>query len=123
LTLQKKSNPSLTSPQSCLNPEAKALFASIRHASAGFTHLGTDGVLRSFDGDRNVVDYRQLSPEEIQIALQVYPPHMRDQIKDKFAGVDGRNVKDEETLLHPGEDILKTTRNNVESGLAPVEGN
>lgn len=32
----------------------------------GFFHLGDDGVLRSFDGNKKVVAYRRLSPAEIR---------------------------------------------------------
>ncbi|KAL4876523.1 hypothetical protein BJY04DRAFT_199821 [Aspergillus karnatakaensis] len=88
------------------NPEAKAIFLSLRQDPAGFTHLNSDGVLRSFDGDRKVIDYRQLSPEEIKIALTAYPPDMLEQVGHKFVGVDGRDVKDEEKLLNSGADIL-----------------
>ncbi|KAL3445893.1 hypothetical protein BJX65DRAFT_280563 [Aspergillus insuetus] len=102
----------------CTNPEAKEIMSSLKHdpTGRGFTHLATDGVLRSFDGDRKVVDYRQLSPEEIQIVLHIYPPHMREQIKDKFVGVDGRNVKDEEALWNPGEEIGPLMAGEEEGG-------
>ncbi|KAL3462542.1 hypothetical protein BJX64DRAFT_258899 [Aspergillus heterothallicus] len=91
----------------CSTPSpAKAIMSSLRHDGRGFTHLATDGVLRSFDGDRKVIDYRQLSPEEIQIVLQVFPAQLREQVEHKLVGVDGRNVTDEGQLWNPGEDIL-----------------
>lgn len=71
----------------------------------GFTHLATDGVLRALDGDRNVVDYRRLSPEEIKLAFEIYPPAFRAQLEDKFIGVDGRNVTDAQ-CLHPDPSLL-----------------
>ncbi|KAJ0413579.1 hypothetical protein BJY00DRAFT_57679 [Aspergillus carlsbadensis] len=88
-------------------PSAKAIMSSLKHdpSGRGFTHLATDGVLRSFDGDRKVVDYRQLSPDEIQIVLQIYPEKMRDMVKDKFVGVDGRDVCDEGALWNPGREL------------------
>ncbi|CEN60247.1 hypothetical protein ASPCAL02688 [Aspergillus calidoustus] len=91
----------------CATPEAKDIMSSLKHdpAGRGFTHLATDGVLRSFDGDRKVVDYRRLSPAEIQIVLQIYPPQLREKVKDKFVGVDGRDVLDEESLWNPRKEL------------------
>ncbi|KAL2826766.1 hypothetical protein BJY01DRAFT_229557 [Aspergillus pseudoustus] len=90
------------------NPAAKEIMSSLRRdpEGRGFTHLATDGVLRTFDGDRNVVDYRQLSPEEIRTVMQVFPQQWRDQVKDKFVGVDGRDVTDEEQLRYPSEELV-----------------
>ncbi|KAL2847864.1 hypothetical protein BJY01DRAFT_212367 [Aspergillus pseudoustus] len=90
------------------NPAAKAITKSLKHdpTGAGFTHLATDGVLRSFDGDRNVIDYRPLSPEEIAVWLEPWPPALREKLIPMFEGVDGRNVTDVEQLLHPRPELL-----------------
>ncbi|KAL4925353.1 uncharacterized protein BDV17DRAFT_272448 [Aspergillus undulatus] len=60
------------------NPTAKAIMRSVaRPPGDGFTHLGSDGVLRAIDGNRRVIDYHALSPEEIDIVLGVFPPQYR----------------------------------------------
>lgn len=72
----------------------------------GFIHLATDGVLRSFDGDRNVLDYKPLSPDEIALVLDEWPPTLHSQLRRMFYGVDGRNVKDVEQFIHPNPDLM-----------------
>lgn len=37
-------------------------------SGAGFTHVGSDNVVRSFDGDFNVVDYRHLDEQAARSA-------------------------------------------------------
>lgn len=87
----------------------------------GFTHLATDGVLRSFDGDRNVVDYRKLSPEEIELVSEIYPPAYRAQIKEEFAGVDGRNVTDTQQCLHPDASLMPPKRGPDGQNVSPAD--
>jgi hypothetical protein len=87
----------------------------------GFTHLATDGVLRAFDGDRNVVDYRKLSPEEIELVLEIYPPAYRAQLNDKFSGVDGRNVTDTQQCLHPDASLMPPERGSEGQNVSPAD--
>lgn len=56
----------------------------------GCTMLGHDGVCRSFDGDRNVVDAIGLSTRQIEELLD--RTELSRQIENRFRGVDGRNV-------------------------------
>lgn len=71
--------------------------------------LACDGVLRSYSSSGEVVDYRQLSPEEIDLALKsmegIFPSDHLEKTVEKMRGVDGRNVTDLEQLLHPGPEI------------------
>ena len=70
----------------------------------GLFHLAHDGVLRSYDGDRHVIDYRQLSPELIAAYLKTSPN--QDLIHyDEWAGVDGRQVTDEKALWDPPDNL------------------
>lgn len=61
--------------------------------------MGSDGVLRAFDSERKVVDYRQLSPEEIAVIIRSFPPDVRGDMEQQLHGVDGRNVTDLEQLF------------------------
>ncbi|CRG85676.1 hypothetical protein PISL3812_02707 [Talaromyces islandicus] len=78
----------------------------------GFSHLGMDGVWRTFDRAGNVVSYLALSPEEIKEALNIFPKSFRENIEKRLDGVDGRNVTDIEQLLHPREDLLPKFEEN-----------
>lgn len=40
--------------------------SSLKRDMQGCFHLGTDGILRSFDGNGLVVDYRQLEPHQVR---------------------------------------------------------
>lgn len=67
----------------------------MRRDSNGVFNIGRDGVLRSLNADHTVVlDYRRLSPEEIE---ELIAP--ADQAtKDALVGVDGRDITDEAQL-------------------------
>lgn len=70
----------------------------------GITHLGDDGVLRSFAPNGTVLEYVKLSASQIQ---QVLDSHGRtDHFTEVFDGVDGREVTDLEQLMNPGEHLL-----------------
>lgn len=66
-----------------------------------------DGVYRSYDSKGEVVDYRKLSPEEISAMLTFQSKHYSTEqnqtLLEKFRGVDGRIVTDEQQLLHPDD--------------------
>ncbi|MCJ1479710.1 hypothetical protein MMC13_008396, partial [Lambiella insularis] len=63
----------------------------------GLFQLATDGVLRSFDGDRKVVDFRQLNPEQIASYLKTTPDQSAINWSE-WKGVDGRTVTGEREL-------------------------
>ena len=70
----------------------------------GITHLGDDGVLRSFAPNGTVLEYVKLSANQIQ---QLVDSHGRnDHFTEVFDGVDGREVTDLEQLTNPGEHLL-----------------
>ncbi|KAF9628953.1 hypothetical protein BFW01_g10156 [Lasiodiplodia theobromae] len=48
------------------------LLSSLKADDHGVVHLGNDGVLRSFDASGNVIDYRQLSPDQIRDSINMY---------------------------------------------------
>jgi hypothetical protein len=68
-----------------------------------------DGVYRSYDSKGEVVDYRKLSPEEISDMLSFQSPHysaeQNQTLLEKFRGVDGRIVTDEQQLLYPAAEF------------------
>lgn len=68
-----------------------------------------DGVYRSYDSKGEVVDYRKLSPVEISDMLSFQSPHysaeQNQTLLEKFRGVDGRIVNDEQQLLHPAAEF------------------
>lgn len=76
----------------------------------GLVHLGDDGVVRSFSSRGQVVDYRQLSPEEIDTALlslsTKVPAQEHDKVSSILRGKDGRKVTDMEQILRPGPDVV-----------------
>ena len=88
--------------------EASKILRSVKHSPSleGFHHLGHDGVLRSFSSRREVVGYKQLNPEQVELMVKsmeaVLDPDSFKTLTQKFRGVDGRNVMDSEQLLHPG---------------------
>lgn len=74
-------------------------------SNEGFSHLAIDGVYRSFSSKGEVVDYRELSPEEIIMMpsyhSEGYSAEQNEMALEKFKGVDGRTASDMEQLLHP----------------------
>ncbi|KAH0371935.1 hypothetical protein KCU65_g1600, partial [Aureobasidium melanogenum] len=80
------------------NPDTNNTTAKWRHMRLdpnGVINICRDGVLRSLNADHTIVlDYRRLSPEEIQDYIA-----LADQAtKDALFGVDGRDVTDEAQL-------------------------
>ena len=75
-------------------------------SNEGFLHLGGDGVFRSFNSHREVIDYKQLSPEQIELVVkstkELIDAESFKKLDEKMQGVDGRDVIDVEQLLHPG---------------------
>lgn len=65
--------------------------------------------MRSYNSKDEVIDYRQLSPAEIDIMLACYKPLVDAEsfakLEGKLAGKDGRNVTDMDQILHPGPDM------------------
>ncbi|GIJ89558.1 hypothetical protein Asppvi_008500 [Aspergillus pseudoviridinutans] len=96
---------------SCIKDDEPSPFPPLKRSPSGqgFTHLATDGVIRSFSSSGEVIDYKQLSPAEIAKMLEFFGKYMDSEAfeksKPKFDGVDGRNVTDLEQLLHPGPGI------------------
>ncbi|ODH43110.1 hypothetical protein ACO22_01113 [Paracoccidioides brasiliensis] len=41
----------------------------LQNAPGGFKHVGEDGILRSFDGNGNVVDYTQHSRHQLSVLI------------------------------------------------------
>ncbi|KAE8154645.1 hypothetical protein BDV25DRAFT_147587 [Aspergillus avenaceus] len=48
--------------------EDTSVFPPLKHSPSnkGFSHLACDGVYRAFSSKGEVIDYRQMSPEELQ---------------------------------------------------------
>lgn len=81
---------------------------SIAKTSDGVTHLGVDGVVRSFNGDMKVIEYLPLSPEQIQEVIGSVGELTGDSedLKGIFDSIDGRNVIDLNQLQNPGPELL-----------------
>ncbi|KAB2573617.1 Lactobacillus up-regulated protein [Lasiodiplodia theobromae] len=83
------------------------LLSSLKADDHGFVHLGNDGVLRSFDASGNVIDYRQLSPDQIRDSINMYDAigtEERNHLENVYRGVDGRQVP-REKVLNPDENV------------------
>ena len=91
-----------------IHEEASRIMRSLKKSPSlkGLDHLGGDGVLRSFSSRGEVVDYKQLSQEEIQLVIKSVEVGLDSdsfkKIVEKMRGVDGRNIIEVEQLLHPG---------------------
>jgi hypothetical protein len=93
-----------------LPPAIAAITRSMKSAPdmSGLTHLARDGVLRRWDGQGKVVDYRQLSNEQVMLLLKA--ADIENKVKyEEWEGVDGRNVTDEKALWDPEEQFRPTS--------------
>lgn len=70
----------------------------------GFSGLGRDGVLRTFDADHTILDARGLNPSQIQELLDRFPDVFAADAH--FRGVDGSQVTSHEALFQPDPSIL-----------------
>lgn len=90
----------------------REIFRSLKQSPSlqGFTHLGNDGVVRSFSSKGEVVDYRPLSPEEIDWVLLSFSrnigPEDHQKASSILRGKDGRKVTDMKQILHPGREVV-----------------
>lgn len=73
--------------------------SSFKRDMQGCFHLGTDGVLRSFDENGLVVDYRQLEPHQVREMYKVifspapiYSDSQKKRMEEDYRNADGRNV-------------------------------
>lgn len=88
--------------------EASQSWPSLKHSPSlkDISHLASDGVYRNFSSSGGVVDYKQLSPEESTTMLELFGKYIDsepfEKAKEKFHGVDARNMTDWDQLLHPG---------------------
>lgn len=78
--------------------------------ATGALSVGPDGVLRSFAGNLEVIDYRQLDPEQVrwfgkqQLSAWSNDAEIPESVSALVQGtIDGRLVTDETILLHPSE--------------------
>ena len=101
-----------------LPPDLAALVRSMKLHPDGLFHLAHDGVLRSYDGNACIIDYRQLTPEQLMAYLKAAPAAAQKQIRwEEWEGVDGTAVHDENLLWHP----VQATRPAIFAEL-PVRG-
>ncbi|KAK0661846.1 Lactobacillus up-regulated protein [Lasiodiplodia hormozganensis] len=72
----------------------------------GFVHTGDDGVTRSYNANNEVIDYYQTDPQQLEMLVNFWPIVTdKDHLRQIFNGVDGRVVVNEDTLLHPPEEL------------------
>lgn len=86
----------------------RQLLKNLAQADDGVTHLGVDGVMRSFDSDLKVIEYLPLSPEQIQEFIGEVGESTGDlaYLKQVFDGIDGRDVIDPNQLQDPGPKLM-----------------
>jgi hypothetical protein len=73
--------------------ELKKILKEIKKDDLGGMQLGIDGVMRSFDAERNIVDAVGLSPRQIELWFEGMPAAARLRFKqEEYKGVDGSNV-------------------------------
>jgi hypothetical protein len=89
----------------------KDVLQDLKIDATGVLSVGEDGVLRSYTGDLEVVDYRQLDPEQVATfgrqQLDAWTLGGGD-IPDSVLAlvqksIDGRLVTEEDDLIHPTE--------------------
>ncbi|KAE8150834.1 hypothetical protein BDV25DRAFT_139429 [Aspergillus avenaceus] len=90
----------------------KEVLHSFKNANpTDFFHLGDDGVLRHFTRTGIVLDYAQLSPQQISQSLadssSRYTAEENEHLARVFQNIDGRNVKGS-ALLNPPAHIYPT---------------
>ncbi|KAI1175470.1 hypothetical protein F4777DRAFT_550063 [Nemania sp. FL0916] len=96
---QSQAMPEITNPQPAFDDMTlDEIFRAMKSDSHGLFCLGYDGVLRSFDAVRNVVDARGLTQPQIREYYDV----PGDQIPPAFLTADGRNVS-EWDKWHPAQ--------------------
>lgn len=72
----------------------------------GFVHTGDDGVTRSYNANNEVIDYHRTSPQQLEMLVDFWPIATdKDHLRQVFDGVDGRTVVNEDTILHPPEEL------------------
>lgn len=97
----------------------------------GVFNLGSDGVLRSFDSQGNVIDYRQLDPEQVKAFATKeierwkesdhgVPPQLSSLVDTE---IDGRLVTDLKALVNPDDSerpVFPESKGQVSVPRAPV---
>ncbi|KAB5583154.1 hypothetical protein GE09DRAFT_1211761 [Coniochaeta sp. 2T2.1] len=95
-----------STPPSKEEPSFSTVLHSLKRdpSSKGFSAVGSDGVLRAFDGEYNILDAKGLSPRQIKQFLDDGP--YSAEAEKQWRGVDGRKVTTEEGLFRPDPSIL-----------------
>ncbi|KKZ58445.1 hypothetical protein EMCG_00936 [[Emmonsia] crescens] len=77
---------------------------------AGLVHLGDDGILRSFDGSGNVIDFARLDQTQLQAVINWYSGDKQDQahLQGLWANIDSSRALNEEQIWNPPQHILPT---------------
>ncbi|KAM0208122.1 hypothetical protein ACHAQI_007131 [Fusarium lateritium] len=85
------------------NMSLRDILESMKHDpdGNGISALGYDGVLRSFDPERNVLDAVGLNPTQIREYWQGLS------MPDRFLSADGRNISHKEMFQPDAENIPK----------------
>ncbi|KAM0345692.1 hypothetical protein ACHAPU_006347 [Fusarium lateritium] len=75
------------------------ILKSMKQDGNGIIALGYDGVLRSFDLERNVIDAVGLNPRQIREHYNGVP------MPDRFLTADGRDISRQD-MFHPGAESI-----------------
>lgn len=81
------------------------MILGLSHEVTGYVHLAEDGVLRSYDGGENVIDYVRLNNAQIQHYVakfaSTFNVSQMDELYSAFNGVNGHDVVNENQLTNP----------------------
>lgn len=78
--------------------------SSLAYSEEGYLQLAADGVLRSYDGSENVIDYARLSNEQIRAHITNLSPvfsNVTEHLNETLWNVNGLDVIDEAQLTNP----------------------
>ncbi|KGY15489.1 hypothetical protein PABG_11476 [Paracoccidioides brasiliensis Pb03] len=72
----------------------------------GFRHVGDDGILRYFNGNGEVLNYKRLDKEQLSNLASTYPePEHRDHLHDVWKDVNSSTVSSEQ-IWNPSKELL-----------------
>ncbi|PGH33178.1 hypothetical protein GX50_04020 [[Emmonsia] crescens] len=89
--------------------DATGIIPNLKSDLAGVLHLGDDGILRSFDGSGNVIDFARLDQPQLQAVIDWYSgdKDKQNHLQGLWANIDSSLVH-EEQIWKPPQHILPT---------------
>ncbi|KKZ64158.1 hypothetical protein EMCG_01506 [[Emmonsia] crescens] len=87
------------------NKHISDIFRSLKTVENGFFHLGDDKILRTFDGDGNVLDYARPEDTHLKAVANLYSKSVQEHLYRVWGPVDDSQIS-EEQILHPPDYLL-----------------